>query len=323
MFIISSSHQRFFLALSIFILAQESTGALYRPNSTATLIAAVTSANGSVSDDIIDLQGQTFTFSSSCGTCTGSNGPNALPPITSIYPPTMSGRLTIINGSIVRSLPNTNNFRLIEVERDGALTLVNVTLEYGLAEDSSSPPDSTNDGGAIYNAGCLILENTNLSNNTANDSGGGLYNAYTATVDIQSTNISNNIALAASADDSSGSYAGGGGIFNEYKYSAPNNKALGQIVSIDNSSISKNITLGYGAGINNQGSANNIFSSTILYNYCCNSASVIVCPKDSLTGGGGGIYQDGNAGSLEVFNSTIAYNQALNGGGNYNKLVAI
>lgn len=311
--------KRLLPALSLFLLGQASFANIYRPVDEAALIAAINSANASTGDDIIDLRGRNYKYFVSCDSlmvppanCTGINGPNALPSIVSAA---TAGKLSIINGRIERA-PDAvgigSEFRLLEVQAGGDLTLFNITLENGhlvvltansLAQGPGILANSDN-GGAIFNAGSLVLQNSTLYNNVANDLGGAIYNAPGATLDIQSSDIINNTALNALEG-----IGGGGGIFN----------ADGALIdSIDNSNISNNITPGFGAGINNQGEARNIFSSTIASNYSCTSVDGGVCPDGEPTASGGGIYNATSAVILQLVNVTIANNVAYQGGGIYN-----
>ncbi len=83
--------------------------------------------------------------------------------------PDVAGDITIIGNGATITMTGQN--RILNViynqqwSRNGSLTLKNVTLSGGVADD----------GGAIYNAGDLTLENVTLENNTA-VRGGAIYN---------------------------------------------------------------------------------------------------------------------------------------------------
>lgn len=306
----------FILGLSIFMLALGSTAAIYRPaGSTIALNAAIVAANGTSADDIIDLGGFIYVYFEECTdvpNCPTAHGANALPSIKSAA---TAGKLSIINGTIQRNTgsddddddddPAGDHFRFFDVLAGADFTLFNVTLAYGLATTppvmATAPGNPSDDGGAIYNLGGLKIQNSTIVNNIADDLGGAIFNG--GTLDIQSSNISNNTALNVSAG-----YGGGGAIYNDVEST---------IDSIDNSTISGNSTPGFGGGINNHGVADNIFGSTISRNNCCIPVDGGECP-DPPTGSGGGIYNDGDALVLNIINSTIANNQAFQGGGIFN-----
>ncbi len=318
------------LSLGLLIFAPPSISRIYRPSDAQALTLAVIDANSSGQDDIIDLQGGIFEFVNDCDTTDDNDGTNAscsqvnaLPVIADAEG---AGKLSIINGVIERDLSTpvsirraSDDFRLIEIASGGDLTLYNITLRNGNAFDLASqvPPPLANladggprileitsdDGGAIYNAGTLDIQNSTLSNNVADESGGAIYNADGATLSIQSSNINNN--LARNNDDSENN-EGGGGIFNA---------SGGTITTISNTTIADNDSKGNGGGLNNHGATRHIFNSTFSSNFCC-SVDVIggICP-DPSAGEGGGIYNALGSDVLQIVNSTIANNAALNGGG--------
>lgn len=60
--------------------------------------------------------------------------------------------------------------------------------------NGNSATGTDNDGGGIFNAGSATLTNSTITNNDANDAGGGILNATGATVTLDSNTISNNTA---------------------------------------------------------------------------------------------------------------------------------
>jgi len=79
----------------------------------------------------------------------------------------------------------------IYVHEDGTLIMENGTVTHNTAEEN---------GGGAFNAGALTLEGGTISNNAANKDGGGVFNA--GTLALKSGTVSNNEAVG-----------GGGGIF--------------------------------------------------------------------------------------------------------------
>ena len=183
-----------------------------------------------------------------------------------------------------------------------------------------SPIDANNYGGAIYDAGGLVIQASRIANNYAYSSGGGISVAgcdtrgcVSGNVDIQTSILSNNTANA--ADSTMGGNGGGGGIFVDAR-----SDNFGIIGSIDNSTFTYNSTLGFGAGINNQGIAANIFNTTFSYNLNCTPIpGAGECAQGDPTTAGGAIYNDASAILLQVTQCTFYGNRALQGAGIYNE----
>jgi hypothetical protein len=315
--------KRFLLLLNLLLLAIGSQAAIYRPATSNDLINDIETANASAEDDIIDLQGNIFVFAANCATTDGDSDTTCLSEVNAlpvISPVATGGRLYIVNGGIERDddpdddpdTDDANDFRLIEVAAEANLSLFNITLRngnaVGLGGEEGILEVIADDGGAIYNFGYLSIQNSTLANNTADLSGGAIYNAVGATLVMQSSNINGNF----SNNNEDGTRNGGGGIFN-----------VGIIAGISNSTITNNQTAGFGAGINNQGEAHHIFNSTISTNYACISVEGGICPEEAATGRGGGIYNDSTATVLQIINSTISGNHALEGGGAFNDSVGV
>lgn len=200
------------------------------PCSTAWLVLKINNANSTPgTTDIIDLAPAClYELATVDNNIDGANG---LPSITSPI---------IINGNdatIRRSLSSQKMaIRLFHVSANGDLTLNDLTLLDGLG---MHPPDITlplvNNGGAIFNNGQLKVYKSVLVGNRA-IRGGGIYNAVSGVMTIDSTSIISN-----KADISSGPGERGGGIRND-----------GQ-ASISNSTIANNFAWESGGGIANSG----------------------------------------------------------------------
>ncbi|HNT76709.1 MAG TPA: choice-of-anchor Q domain-containing protein, partial [Anaerolineae bacterium] len=158
----------------------------------AALIAAINAANGNGEADTITLaEGCVYTLDEIDNATDGNNG---LPSITSA--------IVIQAGSagstIRRDVADPDEFRLFHIADDGDLTLENLTLQHGVADE----------GGAIYNAGgVLTLNNATIADNASIARGGGIatYGALT----INDSTLTRN-----SCPDNFGGgglYAGGGG----------------------------------------------------------------------------------------------------------------
>jgi predicted outer membrane repeat protein len=198
------------------------------------------------------------------------------------------------------------------------LTLNNITLTNGLAAQ----------GGAVENAGNVVINNSTLSGNAANNFGGAIYNDTGATATISGSTFSGNSAPQ------------GGGIYN-------NNGT----VTISGSTISGNSTTDAGGFIYNNGtftaSATTFSGNTAtnfggaIYNnlvdftvsgstFSSNSAGEggaiatyngiatignSTFSGNTATGNGGAVY---NGGTGNLSNATFSGNSAASGGGIYN-----
>jgi hypothetical protein len=204
--------------------------------------------------------------------------PTGLPVITSEI--TIEG-----NGAKIVRDPAAAAFNLITVNSTGDLTLKKVTLSGGER------------GIFNFNYGILTVENSTISGNSSDYSGGGIFNYRYTTLTITNSTISGNSA-----------YYSGGGIFGYGTLTITNSTISGNsarggggirsyaILTISNSTISGNSAIG-GAGIFNNYSAT-LENSTI----SGNSATV-----------GGGIFNDYSA-ALTLRNSLISGNAASAGG---------
>ena len=162
-----------------------------------------------------------------------------------------------------------------------------LTLDSSIVRNNSLPNPVRNNpvsGGGIYNTGTLEVNNSTLSGNGA-ALGGGIYNQGTLTV--SNSTLSSNLASRRFT-------AAGGGIYNTGTAKVLNS-------TISDNSISSNGGSG-GGGIFNMG---NLTVSTSTLNN--NSAGAIFSD-------GGGILNTGT-GTLEISNSTLSGNSALEGGG--------
>lgn len=210
----------------------ESGGALYN-DCTTSIITGTTFTGNSSQDDggavYNDCSTSTFT------NCTFSNNSAAFGG-GGLYDDTSS---ETINGCTF-----SNN--VVQSDDDGGAIFAdssNMTINNSTIDGNSVT--EFGEGGGIYNDDVLTINNSTISNNTADYEGGGIYNAFTLT--INNSTISGNISRY--------DYSGGG-IFND------------ATATIIDSTISGN-TAGYGGGIYNASSLT-VANSTI----SANSASL-------------------------------------------------
>jgi hypothetical protein len=249
-----------------------------------SLRQAILNANLSPDDNVID-------FDLSCSPCTITLTSGELLIDN-------NGTLTISGlGANQLSVSGNNVSRVFLTQPDVNLTINGLTISGGAV---------TGTGGAIYMQGALTLNDTIVSDNSASEEGGGIYNGG-GTVTLNNTAVSDN---SASGD--------GGGIYN----------FMGTM-TLNNSTVSGNSTTGNGGGIYNNGTLT-LTNSTVGGNSASGDGggiyNNIVFPFDTTgltlynttvsnnrTGqDGGGIYSYGR---LIITNSTVSGNSASSGGG--------
>jgi CSLREA domain-containing protein len=133
------------------------------------------------------------------------------------------------------------------------------------------------EGGAIYNRGALYLASDNLQANQAGF-GGGAYNTYTGTLQVNGSSIYSN-----SADVAYGGIA---------------NNAQTAVSEIVNSTFAKNAAKGNGGGVGGVGTVD-LFNVTIAGNTADSNVSG--------TGDGGGVFVEGSA-TFNLQNTLLANN---------------
>ncbi len=216
-----------------------------------------------------------------------SDGPNGLPSITSDV--TIAG-----NGhKIARS--GATAFRIFHVAAAGRLTLIDTTVENGLAEAVSA----TARGGGIMSRGELAVIHSAISNNTASASGldvsakgGGIYSYVNTVVRLANSTVADNTAIV----DGTGSSASGGGI-----------DSYGRLI-VRNSTLSGNVAEAIGvSAYASAGAIDSAIGAVTLENSTVSGNSA-----EAQDAYGGAIYH-GGGGALELVNVTVSGNTALAG----------
>lgn len=219
---------------------------------------------------------------------------------------TISANTTIDGGGDI-TLSAGHAFRMFQVNSGWTLTLKNIVLTSGYG--------STSNGGTIYNAGHLILENV-----TIRDAGNSnFYGAAVATfgaLDVTNSKFINNNAGSGGAIYAIGSFAvvtisGSEFTGNSVASSNPASKrggaiyiANGATLNLSNSSVYKN-TGAYGSGIANDNGFLNLTDVTLAEN------------ESTGSGAGGGIHNTGSA-SLTRVSFLDNFISSGNGGGMFN-----
>ncbi len=228
-------------------------------------------------------------------------------------------------GAANLSISGDNASRIFYVD-DGAGALIDVeivavTLSHGHVHDGV--------GGAIINIENLTMADAVITDNSAYNVGGGIFNGSSAIATLTNCTLSGNV----------GSYNGGGGIFNNggtvtltnctlssnSGYDGGGIYTFGGTVMLTNSTLSGNS--GYhGGGIFNYYGTVTLTNSTLSGNSATygggifnqGSATLTNCnlSRNSADGTGGAI---SNTGTVSLTNSTLSGNSAGNsGGGIYN-----
>ncbi len=163
------------------------------PCSTVSLISAITSANTLGGGTLTLTSGCTYTLTAANNTTDGGTGL-----------PVIKTRITIQGNGATITRSSSASFRLIDVSSAGNLTLSNIRMTNGLANDgvnggggifshgtlsvsgstfsgNSSPNAHGTSGGAINSSGTLTVTTSTFTGNTAQE-GGGIFNQKTATV---------------------------------------------------------------------------------------------------------------------------------------------
>jgi CSLREA domain-containing protein len=163
----------------------------------------------------------------------------------------------------------------------GNITINNSTV----SNNSANNQGLSNSGGGIFNRGVLTINNSTVSSNSVGTDGGGISNggggSSGAVLNIHNSTVTGNWTVTGH----------GGGIHNYFDC----------VLTVTNSTISGNLAIaGSGGGVFNNAAAN--------------LTNVTIPQNTAVQGGGGGIY-NGNRAMLILNSSTVNANQANNGGG--------
>jgi hypothetical protein len=262
------------------------------PCSTASLVAAINTANAAGSGTLLLASNCTYLLTTSNGT---GRGPDGLPVIT--------GNLALIGGNsttIARSAAAAP-FRIVEVAAGAVLGLRNVFVIGGNA-DATVPTNDTG-GGILNSRGTVVLDHVTLSGNTA-DSGAGLSND-SGRVDVTNTLVQSNTTRPGGG--------GGGGFYNDGS------------LTIEVSILRANHANTAGGGIyNGQGgraqttnvTAENNTAGTLgggFFNAADGRLIVLrTLVRNNIAANGGGIHNAGIPGRVTLTTSTVTTNAPNN-----------
>jgi len=261
----------------------------------ASLIAAITTANGNAQADTINLAGDiTLTAIDN-----PANGANGLPSIVAD-----GGNKLTINGmgNTISRDATAPGFRLLHISLGGELEVNETTLSGGIA-NAGGFFGPGNNGGGVFNRGTVTLNNSTVSGNEAVADGGGVYSFG---------NITNGAVATITHSLITGNTAGGsgGGISNAAFTGGPTNTPDAATMTISNSLITGN-SANSGGGISNFGQNTD-------------NGAVMFVRNSTITGNsadfaGGGLYNRGQSASqgatLTITNSTVIQNTVPTVGG--------
>jgi CSLREA domain-containing protein len=179
-------------------------------------------------------------------------------------------------------------YRVFEVSATGDLTLNDLTVQNGTCSGLCATSGSR--GGGVYNAGTMTISNADIRQNSANNNGGGMYNALGSNATLTNVTFSANLGA--------GAY-GGGGMANN-----GSNPILTNVTFSGNSAGGTTYD-GLGGGMFNYGSSPQLTNVTFSQN------------STNTYGYGGGMYNDNNS-SPTLTNVTFSGNTAGLGGGMFN-----
>jgi len=207
--------------------------------------------------------------------------------------PQVTGNVSLVGGpsTTIRHDPGTMaNFRLLDVGSTGALRVLGIFLRNG---------NPAGDGGAIRNAGRLVLNHVTISGNIAGDvitpvggNGGGLANLAGGRAVVASSTISGNDATRAPVETTTGN---GGGIYNAGRLTL----FFSRLYANNATSTSATAGTGNGGGISTPTGGNSLVLQTTV-------------AENTVTNNGGGVF---NAGTTAVVRTLVVRDRAALGGG--------
>lgn len=316
------------LSTLVLLLSHSAQAQITVSCSVTELVAAIDTANTTPEADTLNLSSGCFYIFTESNNTDGAKGDSGLPIITT--PIIING-----NGAVFQRGIGAPEFRYFSMQNTGSLTLSDLSLTGGKTTAEGH-------GGAIFNQGTLTLTNVTISGSSAvshpdsrgggirNDGGvvtitnsiilgntassdGGISNSGTLT--ISNSSVSGNTAVEASGS--------GGGI-----------RSFASTLTIINSTISNNLSTTEGGGINVNGGTAAFVNSTISGNTSGRGAGIATTEAtvtlinsvisgnaaDLVEGRGGALHIIGSSANTSIINSTIAGNNAFQGGAIYDNV---
>ena len=231
------------------------------------------------------------------------------------------GKLSLTNVKVFSNKSNTFAGGIYNAET-GEVNMLQVEITQNTALGSGA----TKGGGGVWNDGIMVINYGIISENQATVFGGGIYNEMTGQLELNFSQIDENIVN----NPTTGNSSFGGGLFNQADFTQDPDKK-GQVVirrssfsgnkangswgsggaisnvgnlSLDTVTISNNLSTGVGGGIDNIGTME-IYQGNIAGN-----------STNGTSSDGGGIE---TSGILTIINSAIVNNTATRYGGGIDK----
>ncbi len=271
--------------------------------SAASLVTAVTAANGGTDGGVINLApGCTYTFTAANN---NSDGEDALPDMT--------GNLTINgNGATITRSASAPDFRFIIVDNGGSLAINNLTLSNGRAD---AQPHG---GGAILNRSQLSVTGVTFLNNTAPYDGAGavgggaIDNHDSGNATVTQSTFTGNSAIEGGAIEDEATVGGHGLTVTQSTFTNNSTSSFG----------GSNGPYGGGAIENQAGGSDTITANTFTGNSAIEGGGIANAGTMSVTNntlynntaganGGGGIQ---NYGTMTIMETTLSGNSSAGGG---------
>jgi sugar lactone lactonase YvrE len=274
-----------------------------------TLRDATNAANNTGGSNVIELAANTTYIVSPANVDNVTNGPNALPAISSNITIEGNGAILHRTGTGTTTADALRFFYVaggLSGQPAGTLTLHDLTLENGLASGAGASAN----GGAIYSQGTLTLDTVTVMNNRAQGAaafggivagsggaacGGGLYVA-TGSATLSNDTFSDNTAQGGSGGD--GNYGNNGG--NGGTGSGGALYVAGGRVTLSNDTLSDNTAQGGSGGNGGEG-------------FIVGGGTFFFAGGNGGTGSGGGLYMAG--GRVTLSNDTLSGNTVKGGSG--------
>jgi hypothetical protein len=295
-----------------------------KDNVPGSLRAAITRANTDNEDNTIYLPAGTYFLSGAAGEDTNASGDLDI---------SITRKITLIGAGKTKTFIDGKGIDRVLHILKGTVSIIGVTVQNGKSRDADEDCLSNGEnGGGIYNAGTLSLNDCCIKSNRTGGKGwdfleyphdihlyygggvgGGIYNYFSGILNIENCFIENNITGSGGGFEKlvPGDGGDGGGIYNDGTGYITNSSITGNIAGNGGETgfwIYRTGIPGYGGGICNFGNLK-ITNSAICNN--TSGSSIGDNEVNSISGGGGGgIF---NKGKTELKNCTISNNTTGNG----------
>ena len=219
----------------------------------------------------------------------------------------------LVSGSVLRGNSATRAGGAIEAV-EGETTLI----ETRVIENATGAEPGNGGGLHLTGTGTVSVQSSWVADNTASAEGGGLWSSATGTFTVDRTVLMDNVAEGVAADQGGGALYNDGGALTVTRSSIEGNRATGTAgsgggilnnlgtLSVERSTLSGNTANRAGGGIEA-----NVGTTTL------DGVELSGNDAGQAPGNGGGLHLTG-AGTVDVSQSTVTDNTAVEGGGLWN-----